>query len=181
MTSVLPAAPERLDPRPEWDERDLLLGFLRWQRLTLLRKCQGLTAEQLRTAAVPTSSLTLAGLIKHLAFVEESWLVEDFRGDPMPQPWAGVDWDADPDWEFRTALDDSPTWLIDRYHEAWERVDAIVAETDLRALSAAEVRIDDRRERVLLRWILYHLVEETARHNGHADLLREAIDGSVGE
>jgi uncharacterized damage-inducible protein DinB len=181
MADLVPTAPERLDPRPEWGERDTLLGYLRWQRLTLLHKCQGLTAGQLRTAAVPTSSLTLAGLLKHLALVEESWLVERFRGRPLPEPWAAVDWDADPDWEFRTALHDDPEWLVARYREAWDRVDGIVASSDLDARSVAEVRVDDRREPVSLRWILVHLVEETARHNGHADLLREAIDGTVGE
>jgi hypothetical protein len=134
MTDPVPPAPERTDPRPEWGERDTLLGCLRWQRLTLVHKCEGLTAGQLRTAAVPTSSLTLAGLVKHLALVEESWLVEDFQGQPLPEPWVAVDWDADPDWEFRTALDDDPEWLVARYREAWDRVDGIVASSDLDAL-----------------------------------------------
>jgi uncharacterized damage-inducible protein DinB len=170
----------RIDPPASAGEKDTLLGFLAYQRATVLAKCAGLTTEQWRSRST-VSSLTLAGLVKHLALVEESWLIERFLGATIPGPWAGIDWDADPEWEFRTALTDDPTWLVARYRQAWDRVDAIVAEADLAALSAAEVRVDDRRERVSLRWILVHLIEETARHNGHADLIREAIDGTTGE
>lgn len=170
----------RVDPPAAAGEKETLLGFLQFHRDTVLLKCRELTPEQLRSR--PTgSSLTLAGLVKHLALVEESWLVDRFLGLTIPEPWAAVDFNADPDWEFRTALEDDPEWLAARYREAWGRVDPIVAESELAALSAAEVRVDDRRERVSLRWILVHLIEETARHNGHADLLREAIDGTVGE
>ncbi|MGF1646879.1 MAG: DinB family protein [Kineosporiaceae bacterium] len=171
---------ERIDPPAAAGEKDTLLAFLQFHRDTLLGKVDGLSAERLRTRST-VSSLTLAGLLKHLALVEESWLVERFLGLDIPQPWAEVDFDTDPEWEFRTALGDDPEWLIARYRRAWERVDGIVADADLAALSAEEVRIDDRRERVSLRWILVHLIEETARHNGHADLLREAIDGATGE
>jgi uncharacterized damage-inducible protein DinB len=177
---VTTQVPERIDPPASAGEKDTLLGFLRYQRATVLVKCAGLRTEQWRSRST-VSALTLAGLVKHLALVEESWLVERFAGRTIPEPWTGVDWNADPDWEFRTALEDDPAWLATRYREAWGRADRIVAESDLAALSAAAVRIDDRQERVSLRWILVHLIDETARHNGHADLLREAIDGTTGE
>lgn len=171
---------ERRDPPAAAGEKETLVAFLQFHRDTLLAKVSGLSAEQVRTRAT-VSSLTLAGLLKHLALVEESWLTKDFLGIDAPEPWGSVDFTIDPEWEFRTALEDDPAWLVARYREAWGRVDAIVADAELDALSAAEVRIDDHRERVSLRWILVHLIEETARHNGHADLLREAIDGATGE
>jgi uncharacterized damage-inducible protein DinB len=170
----------RTDPPDSGTEADQLAAFLDFLRETVLLKCEGLTAEQLRQAAVPTSGLTLGGLLNHLALVEDSWFRERFLGlEPVP-PWGEVDWDADPDWEFRTAADVAPDELRERYRAACERSREVVRSTgDLdRRSSAASKRTGGHHD---LRWIMLHMIEETARHAGHADLLREAIDGEVGE
>ncbi|MGY1686963.1 DinB family protein [Geodermatophilus sp. SYSU D00867] len=168
----------RTDPPETADETTTLTGYLAYQRETLLLKTEGLTREQLARAH-PPSSLTLAGLLYHLALVEETWAVERFAGEPEPAPWDGVDWDATPDWEFYAAVDLEPEVLRERYREAGRRTDAVVAAAgSLDALSVVPLRNGNR---FSLRWMLLHLVEETARHNGHADLLREAVDGVTGE
>ena len=168
---------DRVDPPFTADERSTLTGFLDYQRATLLGKAEGLTAEQLR-APLPTSPLTIGGLLKHLALVEDDWIQSDFLGGPMPEPWASAPFDADRDWEFHSAGQDDPDKLRELYRAACERSRAGIAGHDLEARS---VRSDPQGRHWSLRWILVHLIEETARHNGHADLLREAIDGQVGE
>jgi len=111
--------------------------------------------------------------------VEEDWMEVRFSGLPEREPWASVDWDADPNWEFRTATDFGPEQLHSRYREACRRSRHIVAQAEgLDQLSIKALR-DGRH--FSLRWVLLHLIEETARHAGHADFLREAIDGTVGE
>ena len=168
----------RVEPHPGGSELALLGEYLDCQRETVLSKTDGLTRVQLAQKH-PPSELTLAGLLYHLALVEEDWLEVRFAGLPDREPWAGVDWDNDPDWEFRTATDLEPDALQSRYREACERSRHIVsAATSLDQLSVKALR-DGRK--FSLRWVLLHLIEETARHAGHADLLREAIDGKVGE
>ena len=169
----------RQDPDPTTvSERDSLGQYLDYQRETILLKTDGLTREQL-AQPLPTSGLTLAGLLYHLALNEESWLEVRFAGGKDREDFAAVDWDADPDWEFRTARDKDPDWLRRRYRDACNRARQVIAAADsLDALSAAPLR-DGRR--FTLRWVLMHLIEETARHAGHADLIREAIDGVTGE
>jgi uncharacterized damage-inducible protein DinB len=145
----------------------------------VLWKASGLSQAQL-AQPVPSSSLTIGGLVKHLALVEDSWFTQRFAGMDEPAPWAGVDWDADPDWEHHSAAQDAPEDLLDLYSAACERS---------RAVSRAAGSLDqqaqatDRRtgQPFTLRWILLHMIEETARHNGHIDLLREAVDGLTGE
>ncbi len=172
--------PERIDPDLNASEMDTLMGFLRYQRATVLRKVEGLTVTQWR--ARPTvSALSLAGIVKHLAFVEESWILEDFLAQPLPEPWACVDWEADRDWELHSALRDDPRWLVQRYQQTWRTVEEVIEAASPGDLSAHELTVGGIRRRVSLRWILLHLIEETARHNGHADIIREAIDGSTGE
>ncbi|MEX5717988.1 DinB family protein [Geodermatophilus maliterrae] len=168
----------RTDPPESASETAQLTGFLDHQRATLLLKTEGLTREQLARQHAP-SSMTLAGLLYHLAHVEESWSVEEFSGQPLPDPWPGMDWSADRDREWHVAVDLEPDELRRRYEEACRRTREVVAATsDLDALSAGSLRNGNR---FSLRWMLLHLLEETARHNGHADLLREAVDGAVGE
>ncbi|HEX6452685.1 MAG TPA: DinB family protein [Trebonia sp.] len=168
----------RKDPNPAAPERDALAQYLDYQRETILLKAEGLTQQQLATT-IPTSDLTLAGILYHLALVEESWTEEDFSGLPAREPWNGVDWNADPDWEFRTATTLDPDAVRQRYRDACER-SRVVAE---KAVSLDELSEKPLRSgaRFTLRWMLLHLIEETARHAGHADLLREAIDGRTGE
>jgi uncharacterized damage-inducible protein DinB len=183
MTTVTFDQASRVDPPLRADEATTLRTFLDFHRDTFRWKCSGLTQEQLAQAHGP-SDMTLGGMMKHLAIVESGWFEETFRGgEPMP-PFDTVDWDADRDWEWHTAQDDSPEELRALFDEAVRRADAIVdaalATDD--GLDSTSVR-QSRREgsAFSLRWILVHMIEEYARHNGHADLIREAIDGEKGE
>jgi uncharacterized damage-inducible protein DinB len=170
---------ERTDPDTTGDELTLLSQFLDYHRATLVQKFSGLDRQQLGTRLEP-STLTLAGLVKHMALVEDSWFGKVLLGGEEGEPWAGVDWDADPDWEFHTAVDDEPDDLLALYADACERSRAAIAEVgDLDALSVRPSRHTG--DPFNLRWIMLHMIEETARHNGHADLLRENIDGATGE
>jgi uncharacterized damage-inducible protein DinB len=171
----------RPEPPAAGDEAATLLGFLDFQRATLAWKTAGLDADGLR-ATVGASTMTLGGLLKHLALVEDSWFSEHLHGREPRPPWDAVDWDADRDWEWRTAGEDSPDELRALWQAAVERSRRDVAE----ALA------DGGLERLCargwpdgtapsLRWVLVHMIEEYARHNGHADLLREGVDGETGE
>ena len=122
------------------DEIGTLLGFLDYQRATMAWKCRGLDDEQLR-AALPPTSMTLGGMLMHLARVEDNWFSEVVAEGAKPEPWDKMDWAAE-----------------------WQE--------------AAAHTGDDLRQ---LRWVLVHMIEEYARHNRHADLLRESIDGETGE
>jgi uncharacterized damage-inducible protein DinB len=164
------------------DEVDSLLAYLDYHRDTLRRKTEGLTQAQQATRLEP-STLTLGGLLKHMALVEDNWFSVVLLGNEDADPWRGLDWDADPDWEFRTAADDSPEDLRRMLDEAIAASDAnirqVLAADGLDALSVRESRRQEGR--FGLRWIMLHMIEEYARHNGHADLIRESIDGSTGE
>jgi uncharacterized damage-inducible protein DinB len=168
----------RTDPPETGAELDQLTAVLDYQRETVLRKTEGLTREQL-AAPHPPSTLTLGGLLNHLALVEDSWLPVRFSGQPSDALWAGVDWDADPDFEFRTAADLEPEELRRRYEVACARSREVVAAAQGPDQLSVAKRQNGRH--FDLRWVLLHLIEETARHAGHADLLREAIDGTTGE
>lgn len=157
----------------------MITQFLDYHRATLLGKLEGLTVVQLNQA-VPSSSLTLAGLVKHLALVEDSWFQDTFLGGELPEPWLSAPFDSDPDWDFHSAADDDPDALVGLYRVACERSRA--AEQQAASLDVESAKNDRRTgSKFNLRWIMLHMIEETARHNGHADLLREAIDGTTGE
>jgi uncharacterized damage-inducible protein DinB len=159
-------------------ERDSIGKYLDYQRETILLKTEGLTKEQL-AQRIPSSGLTLAGILYHLALVEEDWFEVDFLGQPQREDWRDIDWKADPDYEFRTALEKDPEWLRGRYREACDRARAVTAGADSLDAVSVSTRVNGRP--FTLRWVMMHLIEETARHAGHADLLREAIDGATGE
>jgi hypothetical protein len=161
------------------DERAMLTGFLDYHRATLVQKASGLTQAQLAQPAVATSELTLAGLVKHLALVEDDWFQRIVLGDPLPEPWLSAPWDDDRDWEFHTAPTDEPDEVFALYATACERSRRAVAAID--DLDTLSVGTDKAGDRFTLRWVILHMIEETARHNGHADMLREAIDGTTGE
>ena len=167
-----------MDPPDTGPELDQLTAYLDLQRATMLWKTEGLTRQQLAQPH-PPSSLTLGGLLNHLALVEDSWFRVRFAGLPDDELWAGIDWDADPDYEFRTAAELEPEELRRRYEYACARSREVVAA----AASLDQLSVEPRRSGAHfdLRWVLLHLIEETARHAGHADLIREAIDGSTGE
>jgi uncharacterized damage-inducible protein DinB len=161
------------------DERTTLSRFLDEQRWAVLRKVEGLTQEQ-AGATHPPSSLTVGGLVKHLALCEYGWFHECFGGQPMPSPFDDVDWDADPDWEFRTGASDPFHETLELYRTACDRSRAVVAAAaSLEELSAEPSKRGEGR--FTLRWIVLHMIEETARHVGHADLVRESIDGTTGD
>jgi hypothetical protein len=168
----------RIDPGPAGPELDMLSQYLDYQRETVLSKTDGLTRQQLAQQHSP-SQLTLAGLVYHLSLVEEDWMEVRFAGLPDREPWASVDWDSDPDWEFRTAAQLEPEQLQSRYRQACERSRHVVSNAV--GLDQLSVRALRDGQCFSLRWVLLHLIEETARHAGHADFLREAIDGTVGE
>jgi dienelactone hydrolase/uncharacterized damage-inducible protein DinB len=168
----------RTGPDPGAGERDLLGQYLDFQRATVLAKTEGLTREQMARQH-PPSPLTLAGLLYHLALVEETWLEVRFLGLPAREPWAGVDFGADPEWEFRTAAEMEPEQVRQRYRDACERSRRAAAQASGLGQESVVTFPDGRA--FTLGWVLLHLLEETARHAGHADLIREAIDGTVGE
>jgi uncharacterized damage-inducible protein DinB len=168
----------RTDPPETGPELAQLTAYLDFQRDTMLLKTEGLTREQLAVTH-PPSSMTLGGLLNHLALVEDSWFCVRFSGRPAQPLWDGVDWDADPDYEFRTAADVEPDELRRRYAAACDRSrEVVAAASDLDQLS---VQKRGNGRHFDLRWMLLHLIEETARHAGHADLIREAVDGTTGE
>ena len=175
-------ATHRTDPPLAADEATTLVAVLAYHRDTLRLKTEGLTSDQLAQRLAP-SALTLGSLLKHVALNEASWFGEVLHGRPMPEPWASADWDADRDWEMTSAKDDSPEELRRLMDESVEQarrdIDAALAEGGLEFRSATLARKEN--ESFSLRWILLHMIEEYARHNGHADFLREAVDGVTGE
>ncbi|MDQ6875571.1 MAG: DinB family protein [Actinomycetota bacterium] len=169
------------EPPVAGDETATLLGSLDRQRATLAWKCGGLDAARMR-ATVGASSMTLGGLLKHLALVEDHYFSVRLHGRSPHPPWDAVDWDADPNWEWRTAAEDTPEQLMELWRDNVARSRAAVTE----ALAAGGVeqllRVgwpDGRAPS--LRRTLIDLIEEYARHVGHADLIRESVDGLVGE
>jgi uncharacterized damage-inducible protein DinB len=159
------------------NEIETLSAFLDYHRAVVLDKAGGLTPEQLGMRLQP-STMTLAGMIYHLTVVEASWFSDIFAGTGLGEPWDSVDWDADRDWEWNVAPSMDPQVVLDAYREACERSrEVVAAASSLDQLSAK----DSDGEKWSLRWILVHMIEETARHAGHADLIRESIDGEVGD
>jgi uncharacterized damage-inducible protein DinB len=173
-----PSPPGRVEPPYAADEATMLNAFLDYQRATLKWKTSGLDAEQLNRT-LPPSTMTLGGMLKHLALVEDNWFSVFLLGNEEAQPWRDVDWEADWDWEWHTADADTPERLHELFDEAVARSRELTAGVDLDTESVKRSRRTD--ETVTLRWIMLHMIEEYARHNGHADLLRESIDGVVGE
>ena len=172
----------RVDAPTISDERTSLLAWLDYHRDTLLLKAEGLDRAQLAQRLEP-SELTIGGLLKHMALVESSWLSWRLLGKPMIAPFDDAPWDDDEDWEFHSAADDTPEELHRLFAASRAASDAIIAATladgGLDTVSALTRR--GTGAHYDLRWILTHLVEEYARHNGHADLIRESIDGVTGE
>jgi uncharacterized damage-inducible protein DinB len=172
----------RPEPPLDASEIDTLVGFLEYQRATFAWKCDGLDAAGL-AASTAASSMTLGGMMKHLSFVEDHWFSRFLHDKPRVEPWASVDWKADQDWDWHSAADDTPEQL----RAMW---DATVARSRSSVTDALTIGGPEQLakkawpdgSRPSLRWILCHMIEEYARHNGHADLLREAVDGgAIGE
>jgi|SRR5829696_766219 len=164
---------DRTDPPWTGDERATLEGFLDYHRDTLLWKCAGLRPEQLATRPVPSTNLSLLGLVRHLAEVERSWFRRRFAGEDAPPIWYT---EAEPDRDIDPPADADADADLAAYRAEVEACRAVVAGSGLE-----DTFTTGRGETATLRWIFVHMIEEYARHNGHADLLREAIDGVTGE
>jgi hypothetical protein len=148
------------------DERDGLLTFLAQQRDGLRASVLGLTDEQAR-ATPAASALSLGGLIKHAARTERRWVVAGIAGQPLPGLWPVENWPDD----FRMGQDETLAGLLNFYADTAEQTGQIIAEvTDLGQPQAADAERS-------VRWVLLHLIKETARHAGHADIIRETLDG----
>ena len=171
----------RPEPPVAADEIDTLLGFLDYQRATLSWRTSGLGREGL-AATVGVSTMTLGGLLKHLAWVEDYWFSRRLHGNAPDATWADVDWEADRDWEWNSAADDEPDTLRSLWQTAVARSRALTATAiDGGGLDRLAAAPWPNGESPSLRWIVVHMIEEYARHNGHADLLRESVDGQTGE
>ncbi|GAA0310286.1 DinB family protein [Streptomyces polychromogenes] len=165
---------ERIGPPLTGDERETLRAFLDFHRATLAWKCDGLTDEELRRQASPPSTLSLLGLVRHMAEVERQWFRRTIGGDTdVPHLWSDSR-------DFQAAYDASGATRAEAF-AAWE---AEVAHS--RAVEAAAESLDVTayvpkwEEDVSLRLVMLHMIHEYARHNGHADFLREAVDGTTG-
>jgi uncharacterized damage-inducible protein DinB len=156
-----------------WDERSLLLTMLMFTQDVALWKVRGLSEEQARATPLPTSPLMApANILNHLRWVERSWIKDDILGVGSNRPGSGEHPDADFEEGSTLPLDE----VIRRYEEGVARTRAFFADADLDAPTA----LQPPDVPMTVRWVLLHLIEETARHNGHLDLLREMADGEVG-
>ncbi len=160
------------------DERTALIEMLDYYRTVMVRKAEDLTDDQL-AVELPPSDLTLGGLLMHLALVEDSWFQSTFLGGDLGEPWSSFDWDSDPDWEFHNAHEYTKSQIIAQYEGSLSRSRAVVEAAESLDVRAAKKSRTGRE--INLRWILVHLIEEYARHAGHADLIRESIDGATGD
>ncbi|MEU1757212.1 DinB family protein [Micromonospora matsumotoense] len=164
---------ERIGPPLRAGERETLRAFLDFHRATLAMKCEGLTDEELRRQAVPSSQLTLLGLLRHLAEVERAWFRRVIDAEDVPLLWSDTG-------DYQQAYDPTGSTGAEAF-EAWQRE---VAHSRRIELAAASLDVTGHQARwgedVSLRLVMLHMMHEYARHNGHADLLREAVDGSVG-
>ena len=167
MTWTAPA-PEPVDGPLTGDDRPILEGYLRWERATLLNVCAGLTGEQLALRPVASSALSLLGLVRHLAKVERIWFRQRAAGEPVPplyDPALGKDHD------FAATVADEAEADVARYREECGLADEAVRDLPF------DHTVDVHGDTFSLRMVYVHMIGEYARHNGHADLLREAIDG----
>lgn len=161
-------------------EIDTLIGTLERNRRTFAWKCGGLDATG-TAATLGPSTVTLGGLLKHLALVEDDTFSTTLLGRDYGPPWDAVDWDADPDWEWHSAADDTPEELMALWEAAVARSRAAVAEALTDGTLDRLAARSHWTEPPSLRRLLVDLIEEYARHTGHADLIRESVDGLVGE
>ena len=175
---IEPENDPRTEPPPQAGELATLTGFLLWQRGTLELKCSGLDAQAMARRSLEPSIMSLLGLVRHLADVERSWFRKIMAGQDVPSRYRSRD---EPDGDFEGAWPDP-----DVVAEAWQawRDEVTFADAFVAAAPSLDVLSevpDAWRGPMSLRWVLTHMIEEYARHNGHADLLRERIDGAVGE
>ena len=166
---------ERTDSPATWDERTTLLTMLQYTRDTGIEKCRGLGDLAARGTPLATSPLmSVGGVLNHMRWVEHSWIENRFVGGPDLGPWT----DESPDQEFLDGALLPLAEVIEGYRDQARRTDTLIRALDLDDLSAEPLREGDR---PTLRWVILHLIEENARHNGHLDILRELADGVTGD
>ena len=161
----------RPEPPDEGTEAETLHGFLEFHRATLLWKLDGLDDQQLRRPMVP-SGTSLLGMVKHLAYVERWWFQQVWAGQEVTYPWT----EEDPDADWRIGPEETTEEILALYRAECARSNEIVS-----AAASLDDIAQHPRRKLSRRWILVHMIEETARHNGHADILREQLDGTTGE
>jgi uncharacterized damage-inducible protein DinB len=168
-----PVTDGRIEPPLTGGERETLRAYLDWHRATLARKCAGLSADDLRRRSMPPSSLSLLGLVRHMAEVERSWFRRVIDGEDVPLVWSA-------DGDFQVAYDAAGADRAEAF-AAWEgemaharRIEAAAPSLDVTGVDRGDGTAYS------LRLVLLHLIQEYARHNGHADLLREGLDGVTG-
>ena len=161
--------------RPPRGERAVLTDYLRAYRLTIEMKCEGLTPEQLAARSVPPSTMSLLGLVRHLAQVEHHWFQRVLQGKDEPRLYRAED---QPDLDFDGAVADPA--VVDDAWATW-RQQVAAAEDWMTHCDSLDTRVDVHGDAIEVRDVLVHMVEEYARHAGHADLLRECIDGRTGQ
>jgi uncharacterized damage-inducible protein DinB len=175
---IEPGKDPRTDPPGEASELVTLLGYLDWYRKTLELKCSGLDAEALARRSVEPSKMSLLGLVRHMSDVERGWFRWFMAGEDVPDRFSSPE-DRDGDWD---GAKPDPA-VVDEAWQAW-REEVAFAERFVAAAPSLEItgqRDDKWRGKLSLRWVLNHMIEEYARHIGHADLIRERIDGAVGQ
>lgn len=176
-------APVPIDPQPAGDERATLTEFLDYYRVVLLRKLDGVSDEDARRPTVEPSDLNLLGLLRHMADVERNWFRRVFAGETVAPLFYGPSHpDGDDDGDHHPGPTDAVATALALWQTEVEHSRAVVAAADLGDLAVVAGRREGQRfGPVNLRWIVVHLIEEYARHCGHADLLRERIDGVTGD
>jgi len=166
---------ERTDLPETQDERSILLTMLDYTRKTAIAKCEGLSAEDARRNVLPTSPMmTMSGVVSHLRWVEYSWIRGRLLGEDDEGPWT----DEDPDREFHYRLAEPLSVTIEDYQELARSHDELFTGIELDQVAVKTVRGG---KQITFRWIVQHLIEENARHNGHLDIMRELIDGATGD
>lgn len=166
------------DPYVGAGEIRMLSEYLDYFRAVFRRKSEGLSSLALRQS-LPPSTMHLAGMLKHLAFVEDYWFSYRFKGAEPVAPWNTAPWDDDPDWDWNSAIADRDAEIFELYDAAVETSRAIQQEVD--SMDTVVFRPISGQETMNFRWVMLHMIEEYARHCGHADLLRESIDGQTGD
>ena len=170
----MPDEPERVDPPEIAPEGETLPAFMDYQRASVFVKVRGLDREAAVRRMVP-SETTILGVVKHLAYVEAWWFQDIFSGREVAYPWT----DEDPDADFRIEDDDTVESVMELYDAMTKESRSIISRAGLDDVST---RVHPRRGTAFsLRWILLHMIEETARHLGHMDILREQIEDATGE
>lgn len=164
---------DRVEPDFLAGERDQLVQWLDYHRATLMRKCEGLGESQLKLRAVPPSPMSLLGLVRHLTDVEHGWFRTCINGEAVPGPYRSPE---QPDADFDLVAGADVDADMAAYDEQCRRSREIVA-----AAESLDIVGERRGQVATLRWVMMHMLEEYARHNGHADLLRECIDGATGD